>query len=107
MANKRKASIDMNKRLELPLAKYLVTLRDYVVKTCERLRKELAESPNPGAWVDLCKNLHVRTVLFNKRRGNEVSELKMDTFLNRPKWTETSMEFDEAITFVEQQFSKR
>ena len=107
VANKKKAARDMKSREELPLAKDLVTLRDHIVSNCKKLTTELLTTPSPGAWQYLCRFLHARIILFNKRRGNEVSELKLETYQERPNWTESSMEFDEGLSFVEKEFSKR
>ena len=107
VANKKKAARDMSKREELPLARDLVSLRDYIVDNCKNLTTELLTVPSPGAWQYLCRFLHARIILFNKRRGNEVSELKLETYQDRPNWTESSMEFDEGMSFVEKEFSKR
>lgn len=69
----------------------------------------LNKFPDPSNWHQLAKFTLVIILLLNKRRVSEVSELKpeLKSYFDRPKWTEGNMEFEEAMTDMEQEFTKR
>ena len=107
VAAKRKSKTDMKKKPKIPLVEDLMNLRSFVMQRCVSLSNELQVSPSPACWTELCRTLLVRLVMFNKRRVAEVCELDMETYLERPAWTESDMEFEEAMTPLEKKFAQR
>lgn len=79
----------------LPVTGDLVCLNDYCKDTCSALVKELKEDSTKRtmtAWRQLAEVAMTWITLFNKRRGNEVAKMRVDTFTERPKWSESANE---------------
>ena len=107
VAMKLKSKEDMKKKPNIPLAGDLKIFRNFIMSRCATLTNEVRSEPSPSAWAELCRTILFRLIMFNKRRVSEVSELKLETFLERPVWSEADMEFDEAMTPVERKFAQR
>ena len=104
VANKRKRIQDMNKIVELPDVEDLVELRNYLVENVQKLTKVLKIHPSRTIWTELAKIVLLRLILFNKRRVSEVTDLQVEIYCKRPKWT-NSREFDMSMSKIESGFS--
>ena len=97
-----------NKVNVLPLAEDLDKLRKYIdLKICKSM-KSLKKHPNLGDWRLLAQSSLTRLVMFNKRRGGEASELRVETYKKRPDWRKAnSTEIMKSLNKFERELSKR
>lgn len=108
---KRKDSLEVAKRNEIPLTKDLVTFRDYSSQRLQILSERLSTLPSGvmkvSEWHELSKVLLCRLILFNKRRVSEISDLPISSYTSRPQWTEDSEEMTSALTNMEKEMAKQ
>ena len=105
---KRKQFIENSKRTDIPHTDDLVKLRSYLVLRMETLTERMT-SGNVSAldWKELCRATLCRLILFNKRRVSEVTNLHMEQYINRPKWSENNEEFNLSLSTVERDLARR
>ncbi|ESO87574.1 hypothetical protein LOTGIDRAFT_166454 [Lottia gigantea] len=72
----------------IPITEDLKKLRNHIMAKMRSTGDTLSALPNIESWNCLNKLTLVRIILFNKRRRAEVTELKVDDFINRPNWKE-------------------
>jgi hypothetical protein len=72
--------LSFNKTNLLPLTSDLIKLKVFLDDTCEVELKRLQTDPNEKVWRRVCNLLCARITVFNKRRGNEVSNLLVETY---------------------------
>ena len=69
--------------------------------------QELCLKKTLNAWSTLAKRTMSRLIVFNKR-GSEVSKLIIDTYKNRPDWTQfNNQELIESLSAVEKKMISR
>ena len=73
----------------LPLTEDLVKVRDHMLKEMEKGSRVVLSNHDYSTWRKLAQMTMSRLILFNKRRGGEVSRLLLKTYQDRPKWEET------------------
>ena len=97
----------MNKRCELPTTEYLLLLKTFLVKEIQVQIDNV--TPTYAEYVYLTHILITRIALFNKRRVNEVSELKVSDFKMRLKGDEldTNTEIYNSLAVSEKALLKR
>jgi hypothetical protein len=74
----------MPRRLdEFPDAADLALLKDYQLNCSKRLIEEMDAEPTQTKWRDLAEVTLSRTLVFNARRGMEITDLTMTEYENR------------------------
>ena len=73
----------------LPLTEDLVKVKDHMVKEMDKKVKDVLSNHDYFTWRKLAQMTMARLILFNKRRGGEVSRLLLYSYQNRPKWEES------------------
>ena len=71
----------------LPLTEDLVKVKRHMLKEMTMKTQDLLSGPEYTAWRELAQVAMSRLILFNKRRGGEVSRLLL-IYQDRPKWEE-------------------
>ncbi|WAR10184.1 MYLK-like protein [Mya arenaria] len=107
VANRSKRLKAMNKRCELPSTEDLVSLKKYLVEEIQIKMENPA--PTYPEYVYITHLLIARIALFNKRRVNEVSELKVSDFQKRIRGDEldTNTEIYNSLAVSEKALLKR
>ena len=72
----------------LPLTEDLVKVKRHMLKEMTMKTHDLLSSPEYTTWRKLAQITMSRLILFNKRRGGEVSRLLLKSYQDRPKWEE-------------------
>ena len=72
---------------EIPVAKDMLLLRDFLNKEMNEASYTLKENPTKDNWKRLCAVVLVRLILFNKRRGGEAQRITLNQYLSRPNWS--------------------
>ncbi|XP_033760778.1 uncharacterized protein LOC117342681 [Pecten maximus] len=69
----------------LPLTEDIVCLRKYLLNEMEKVRKELDKQPcsNTSMWRHLAQLTLCRVCVFNRRRGGEVGEMLLASYMER------------------------
>ncbi|KAH3729262.1 hypothetical protein DPMN_055229 [Dreissena polymorpha] len=107
VANRSKRLKAMNKRCELPSTEDLVSLKKFLVEEIQIKMENPA--PTYPEYVYITHLLIARIALFNKRRVNEVSELKVSDFQKRIRGDEldTNTEIYNSLAVSEKALLKR
>lgn len=96
-----------NKPDFLPLTEDLVLLKQFLINEMKKMVVELKSRPSADVWRRLAEATCTRVQIFNKRRGNEVVKLLLDTYKNRTKWNEhVNEELEKSLDEVEQELVK-
>ena len=74
----------------LPLTDDLRALRSYQIKEMRQCIDQLQEAASYSTWRKLAQLTMARMIIFNKRRGGEVSKLLLQTYITRPNWKNTT-----------------
>ncbi|KAK3794055.1 hypothetical protein RRG08_011835 [Elysia crispata] len=69
----------------LPLTENLVKVKRHMLKEMTMKTRDLLPSPEITTWRKLAQVMTSRLILFNKRRGGEVSRLLLKSYQDRPK----------------------
>ena len=69
----------------LPCTEDLTKLTIYVDEEITRLTPLCQNTSDFKTWRSLCETTMVKVILFNKRRGGEVEDIRLDAYLNRQK----------------------
>ncbi|XP_055082072.1 uncharacterized protein LOC129456738 isoform X1 [Periophthalmus magnuspinnatus] len=72
-----------NKPCTLPFTEDVQRLHKHLEKTAEEAFKNLDKTSSPQSYGELCKATMANIILFNRRRGGEVSKMKLKGFLER------------------------
>lgn len=98
-----------NKVELLPLAEDLEKLRKSVLSKMSSSAQVLQEQqPQLEVWSQLAQATLARLVMFNKRRGGEASKMLVESYLNRPDWTQVNNpEIMSTLSAFERELSKR
>ena len=72
----------------LPLTEDLVKVKRHMLKEMTMKTQDLLSSPEYTTWRKLAQVTMSKLILFNKRRGGEVSRLLRKSYQDRPKWEE-------------------
>jgi hypothetical protein len=92
----------------LPLTQDLLKLKDHMKLEIKNLCVELQECPCYKVWRKLAQYIMTRLILFNKRRGGEVSRLLLKTYLSKPDWNENiNQELVSSLNPLEKELLKR
>ena len=94
----------------LPCTEDLTKLADYVDNEIKALTTLLGEGePQYSVWRSLSEVTMVKVVLFNKRRGGEVEDLRLDAYLNRKKSAQglINKEIKDSLSPLENQLVER
>lgn len=104
-------TMDVNKFQKvalLPLTDDLMKVRSFLKGVIPKLTKELDEKPSTELWRSLAEALAVRLTIFNRRRGNEVSQLLVTRFNDRHKWKSSELkEIKDSLSPLEKQLMQR
>jgi len=65
---------------EFPDKEDLQQLRKYLMTRMQRLKKEMLNQPQVQSWQELAEVTMTRYLVFNRRRGAEVADLKVSDF---------------------------
>ena len=77
----------LSKDSALPLTKDLQKLTTYINEKIRKALQDMSSLPNEEHYKNLAKAVVCKIVVFNKRRGGEVSRLTLTDFTNRGKWS--------------------
>ena len=92
----------------LPLTDDLRELRCYQIKEMRQCIDQLQEAPLYSIWRKLAQLTMARMIIFNKRRGGEVSKLLLETYISRPNWKDaTNQEVMSSLQPLEQKLLER
>ena len=93
----------------LPLAEDLEKLRTSALSIISSTVQILQEGqPQLEVWNQLAQATLARLVMFNKRRGGETSRLLVESYVNRPDWSQVNNpEIMSTLSDFERQSSKR
>ena len=98
----------INKVDALPLTSDLVKLNDYLASEIKNLVDELKRTFSYSSWRNLMEMVLIALIIFNKRRGGEISRLLLSTFTQRPNWAENqNAEIFSILTTLEKLLLKR
>ena len=81
-----------NKAPVLPVTEDLMKLREHLLAEIPKKTGELLLKPELDKWRCLAEMTVARILTLNKRRGNEGSKVEIGQFLDRPKWSQVSVE---------------
>lgn len=96
-----------NKVELLPLANDLEKLRKSLLAKMSSNVERLEQHPQLEVWSDLAQATLARLVIFNKRRGGEASKLLIESYLERPDWSQVnSTEVLSSLSGFEKELSK-
>ena len=97
----------MSKVELLPLADNLEKLRKSLLAKISSSVERLEQQPQLEVWSDLAQATPARLVLCNKRRGGEASKLLVESYLERPDWSQVnSAEVLSSLSGFEKELSK-
>lgn len=92
----------------LPLTDDLRQLREYQMKMMKQCISQIKELPLFSTWRKLAQLTMARMIIFNKRRGGEVSRLLLQTYNTRPNWKQsTNQEVLSSLQPLEQKLVDR
>lgn len=92
----------------LPLTEDLRQLREYQMKVMKQCIDQIQEIPMYSIWRKLAQLTMTRMIIFNKRRGGEVSRLLLQTYNTRPNWKQsTNQEVLSSLQPLEQKLLDR
>ena len=92
----------------LPVTEDLRLLRQYHKKEMRQTIDALQESHSYLTWRRLAQLIMTRLIIFNKRRGGEVSKLLLKTYTERPDWKKhTNEDILESMQGLERELLKR
>lgn len=92
----------------LPVTEDLRLLRQYHKKEVRQNIDALHESHSYLTWRRLAQLIMTRLIIFNKRRGGEVSKLLLKTYTDRPDWKKhTNDDILESMQGLERELLKR
>ena len=99
----------MNKRDEIPLTEDLVKLSQVLKDDLAQLTNEVEHDPTPKNGRALAEAVLCYLVLFNKRRGGEMSKLLYETFNEATSSQESIVneEILKSLSKLEEQLAKR
>lgn len=72
-----------NKPSTLPFTEDVQRLHRHLEKTTEQALKDLEHHSSSKSYSELCKATMANVILFNRRRGGEISKMPMNGFLER------------------------
>ena len=72
-----------NKPSTLPFTEDVQRLHRHLEKTTEQALKDLEDHSSSKSYSELCKATMANVILFNRRRGGEISKMPMNGFLER------------------------
>ncbi|XP_039461745.1 uncharacterized protein LOC120435746 [Oreochromis aureus] len=72
-----------NKPSTLPFTEDVQRLHQYLEKMANSASEKLKNNPSPQAYGELCSITLSKIILFNRRRGGEVSKMPLEAFLQR------------------------
>ncbi|XP_076737381.1 uncharacterized protein LOC143415831 [Maylandia zebra] len=72
-----------NKPSTLPFTEDVQRLHRHLEKTTEQALKDLEEHSSPKSYSELCKATMANVILFNRRRGGEISKMTLNGFQER------------------------
>ena len=104
VAQKHRNVQNLNKTVTIPDTNDLVLQTNYMMMNIVKLMKHVQTSPTADNWDQLGKFTLCRLIHFNQRRVSEVTNLKVETYINRPDWTQSHEMF---MNRVEKEISKR
>ena len=81
-----------NKAPVLPVTEDFIKLREFLLAEIPKRTEELMLKPEADTWRFLSEMTVARILTRNKRRGNEGAKVEITQFLDRPKWSQTSIE---------------
>lgn len=92
----------------LPLTSDLLKLNKYISEQIDSRMRELTNTPDKNKWHNLAKITLARIVLFNKRRGGEVSKMLKINYNSNPDWSSSnSQELMGSLTDVEKELARK
>ena len=92
----------------LPLTDDLRQLREYQMKLMKQCIDQIQEIAMYSTWRKLAQLTMTRMIIFNKRRGGEVSRLLLQTYNTRPNWKQsTNQEVLSSLQPLEQKLLDR
>lgn len=72
-----------NKPSTLPFTEDVQHLHQHLEKVANLASDTLKSDPSPQAYRELCRTTLAKIILFNRRRGGEVSKMQLSSFLER------------------------
>lgn len=92
----------------LPLTQDLIKLKKYIDTTIGSIMRRLSQNSSYSLWRQLLELTLAAVIIFNKRRGGEVSKLLLDSYVKRPDWSRSANEeIVSSLTEVEKTLLKR
>ncbi|XP_033100262.1 uncharacterized protein LOC117103757 isoform X3 [Anneissia japonica] len=99
---------EYTKKESLPTTEDLKKLHEYTNSCLDVECKKLKSDPCEANWRALTKTIFVLVTVFNKRRGGEVSRIRVSCFTDRQKSNEgVHKDLMESLSSMEQQLAKR
>lgn len=98
----------INSATLLPLTEDLMKLNNFLAKEISIFQVLLQNNPcETVAWLKLAQATLSRIILFNKRRGGEMSRITLSQYASNPNWSEEStQELQESLTPLERELAK-
>lgn len=98
----------MNATQLLPLTSDLIKIGKFINDRIIIVKNDLLEIPSLSNWSFLASLCLSKIILFNKRRSGEASRMKMNDFINRPKWSDQcTEELKNSLTEFEQKLAEK
>jgi hypothetical protein len=92
----------------LPSTSDLVKLQSFQSSEIQKATDQLLVSPNYHRWRSLAEMTLSRIIVFNKRRGGEVSKLLLSSYVERPDWKkECNKDLIDTLKPIEKQLLNR
>ena len=85
----------------LPCTEDLTKLTIYVDEEITRLTPLCQNTSDFKTWRSLCETTMVKVILFNKRRGGEVEDIRLDAYLNRQIKPKMTKEIEDTFSSLE------
>ncbi|XP_028413938.1 uncharacterized protein LOC114536789 isoform X2 [Dendronephthya gigantea] len=70
----------------LPITEEFLSVRKHVTEQIEQLTKKVTDDVTAERWRKLAEVCLTRLIMFNKRRGGEVTRMKLSTFEQQRNW---------------------
>ena len=98
----------LNKDTVLPVTKDLVIFNNYLEEMLKKATQDMLANRCEENYFYLAKVVLCKIVVFNKRRGGEVSRISVSDFVKRPKWSsQTNEDISKSFSRLEKKLSER
>ena len=98
----------LGKDVDLPLTSDIVKLSTHINQSLKVCQYNMGKQPLLENYLNLARITLCKLVVFNKRRGGEVSRILINDLVHRPKWSSKNNEdIYEGLSELEKELTKR